>query len=92
LLGVFFFQDAVTDSTTQNVICKTCGAKFADGETKRKHKLTKIHQAAVEEFKKKRKEETGRDVVLFVITNYSLDENRVSITTNLFWHVQNTNY
>jgi hypothetical protein len=47
----------------------------------------------MEEFKKKKKEETERDVVLFVITNYSLDENRVSITTtNLFWHVQNTNY
>ncbi|KAJ3621400.1 hypothetical protein MTP99_003535 [Tenebrio molitor] len=48
--------------TTQNVICKTCGAKFA-GETKRKHKRTKIHQAAaMEEFKKKKKEETERDV------------------------------
>jgi hypothetical protein len=86
-------SDAATGSTTENASCKICGTKFAHGQTKQNHNRTKIHRVALEEFKKKKKEETGRDVVLFVITNYCLDENHVSITTtNLFWHVQNTNY
>jgi hypothetical protein len=55
-------SDAATGSTTENASCKICGTKFAHGQTKQNHNRTKIHRVALEEFKKKKKEETGRDV------------------------------
>jgi hypothetical protein len=62
-----FFQDDTvgTDSTK---ICQICGENFVRGQKKQQHFRTKTHQAAWKEFKKKKKEETRRDVVIFVIT------------------------
>jgi hypothetical protein len=55
-------DDAV--GTTKTVSCKICGVNLVDGQSRRQHNRTKEHQAAVE----KKKKETGRDEVLFLIT------------------------
>jgi hypothetical protein len=63
-----FFLQADAAGNTTNHICGICGKNFVAGQTKQNHNRTKKHQAAFKELKKKKKEKTGSDLVLFVMT------------------------